>query len=120
MTIARQRVVPASPWFSAGDSVARTLATWHAMIEADDLSGVAVLLHEDCHFSSPAFWKPYVGPVRVAHVLQTAVSLFEDFHYEREFTAEGGRDVVLEFAARLGDLQLKGIDMLALDADGLI
>lgn len=102
------------------EPVARSLTSWHAMIAAGDLSDVARLLREDCQFSSPAFWKPYLGPVRVAHVLATAVGILEDFRYEREFHTADGRDVVLEFAARIGDLELKGIDMIAFDAEGLI
>jgi hypothetical protein len=100
--------------------VAATLARWHAMVEAGDLSDVAELLHPDVSFSSPAFWKPYPGPVAVAHVLATAVRNFEDFAYLRSFATAGGHDVVLEFSARIGELQLEGIDMIAFDAAGLI
>ncbi|HUR73123.1 MAG TPA: nuclear transport factor 2 family protein [Sporichthya sp.] len=101
-------------------AVARGLETWHSMIATGDLSEVRALLDDDVRFSSPAFWHPYAGPTKVAHVLQTAVSVFEDFRYEREFATSGGHDLVLEFAARLGDLELKGIDMIAFDTDGLI
>jgi hypothetical protein len=100
--------------------VAKSLEAWHAMIAAGDLSEIGSLLHADVLFSSPAFWHPYPGPVKVGHVLQTAVSVFEDFAYHREFATADGQDIVLEFSARLGDLELKGIDMIAFDADGLI
>ncbi|MBA3743649.1 hypothetical protein [Sporichthya sp.] len=62
----------------------------------------------------------YPGSARVAHVLQTAVSIFTDFRYEWEFATEDGLHVVLEFAAKIGGLDLKGIDMIAFDADGMI
>jgi hypothetical protein len=100
--------------------VAATLARWHAMVEAGDLSDVAELLHPDVSFSSPAFWKPYPGPVAVAHVLATAVRNLKDFTYLRSFATAAGHDVVLEFSARIGELQLEGIDMIAFDAAGLI
>jgi hypothetical protein len=101
--------------------VGAALTRWHAMVAAQDLSGVAELLHPDVEFSSPAFWKPYTGPIAVAHVLQTAVrNLATDFTYHRSFATEDGHGVVLEFSARLDDLQLKGIDMIAFDDAGLI
>jgi len=34
--------------------------------------------------------------------------------------SEDGQSVVLEFSARVGDRGLKGIDLIAFDADGLI
>lgn len=100
--------------------VARALEAWHAMIAAADLSDVGSLLREDVLFSSPAFWHPYLGRTKGAHVLQTAISVFEDFAYHREFATADGRHLVLEFSARIGDLELKGIDMIAFDDDGLI
>ncbi|HZE65527.1 MAG TPA: nuclear transport factor 2 family protein [Sporichthyaceae bacterium] len=106
---------------NVSDPVAKTLERWHAMVAANDLTEVAELLHPDVAFSSPAFWSPYPGPVAVAHVLQTAVGvLATDFTYHRSFATDDGQHVVLEFSARLEELELKGIDMIAFDADGLI
>jgi hypothetical protein len=106
---------------NVSDPVAETLERWHAMVAANDLSDVAALLHPDVAFSSPAFWAPYTGPVAVSHVLQTAVGvLATDFTYHRSFATDDGQHVVLEFSARLEELELKGIDMIAFDADGLI
>ncbi|HEY2833079.1 MAG TPA: nuclear transport factor 2 family protein [Sporichthyaceae bacterium] len=100
---------------------AATLTRWHAMVAALDLTDVAELLAADVEFSSPAFWKPYSGPVAVAHVLQTAVrNLATDFTYHRSFATDDGCGVVLEFSARLDELELKGIDMIAFDTAGLI
>ena len=101
-------------------AVEKSLAEWHRMIAAEDLSDIGSILHPEVAFSSPAFWHPYVGATKVGHVLQTAVSIFTDFTYHREFVTADGQDVVLEFGARIGDLELKGIDMIAFDDDGLI
>jgi hypothetical protein len=106
---------------TVSDPVATTLARWHAMVAANDLGDVAEVLHPDVAFSSPAFWAPYRGRVAVAHVLQTAVGILAtDFTYHRSFATDDGRHVVLEFSARLDELELKGIDMIAFDADGLM
>lgn len=102
------------------EPVATSLQRWHAMVAALDLSAVGDLLAGDVAFSSPAYWKPYLGRQVVAHVLQTAMGNFTDFAYHRQFVTGDGFHVVLEFSARIGDLDLKGIDMIAFDADGLI
>lgn len=100
--------------------IAASLARWHAMVATGDLSDVAELLHPQASFSSPAFWKPYPGPVAVAHVLQTAMRILTDFAYHRSFATDDGLNVVLEFSARIGDLELRGIDMITFDEAGLI
>lgn len=100
--------------------VARALEAWHQMVAASDLSDIGSLLHAEVLFSSPAFWHPYPGAVKVGHVLQTAISVFDDFRYHREFVTSDGQDIVLEFSARLGDLELKGIDMIGFDSEGRI
>jgi hypothetical protein len=106
---------------NVSEPVAKSLARWHEMVAANDLTDVAGLLHSDVAFSSPAFWKPYTGPVAVAHVLQTAVGILAtDFTYHRSFATADGQHVVLEFSARLEELELKGIDMIAFDGVGLI
>jgi hypothetical protein len=46
--------------------------------------------------------------------------VFEDFEYVREFAGPGGRDVVLEFSARVGEKMLKGADFIKFDEEGLI
>ncbi len=94
------------------------LRRWHAMVDALDLTDVGDLLAEDAQFSSPAYWNPYVGRVAVAHVLQTAMRTFTDFAYHRSFATDDAAHVVLEFSARIGDLELKGIDMIAFDETG--
>jgi hypothetical protein len=96
------------------------MQTWHTMIAALDLRAVGSLLRPDAEFASPAYWKPYLGAERVAHVLQTAMTVFRDFAYHRQFVTADGRNVVLEFSARVEELELKGIDMIAFDEAGLI
>jgi len=47
------------------------------------------------------------------------VQAFSDFRYHRTFIG-GERDVVLEFSAKVGDRDLKGIDMIRFDEAGRI
>ena len=48
------------------------------------------------------------------------LQVFEDFRYHRELVSAEGSDVVLEFSARVGDRELKGIDMIRFDEAGKI
>lgn len=63
---------------------------------------------------------PYESAAAVNLILNTVVRVFEDFAYQRELASTDGTDVVLEFSARVGDRQLKGIDMIRFDEAGLI
>ena len=99
---------------------AASLARWHAMVEAADLSGLEAIVHPDAVFSSPVAHTPYRSRDAVVLAVTTALSVFSDFSYHRSFVAEGGKDVVLEFRARVGDRDVHGIDMIAFDDDGRI
>jgi hypothetical protein len=95
----------------------KTLAEWHRMVGAHDLSQVASLCAPNIVFRSPIAHTAYEGAPLVAQFLQQAAGALEDFRYDRTFTA-GDHSVVLEFSARVGDKALKGIDMIRFDADG--
>ncbi|BAP79129.1 MAG: nuclear transport factor 2 family protein [Pseudomonas sp.] len=90
------------------------------MIAAGDLSRLPELLHPQAVFRSPMAFTPYESAAAVNLILNTVVRVFEDFAYHRELASTDGTDVVLEFSARVGDRQLKGIDMIRFDEAGLI
>ena len=94
------------------------LARWHAMIESGDSRALPEMLAEDVVFRSPFAFTPYRGRHAVAALLQTVIQVFGDFRYHRQFVA--GDSAALEFSASVGDLSLKGIDLIRLDADGRI
>jgi hypothetical protein len=101
-------------------SAAATLQRWHRMIQSQDLSRLPELLHPQAVFRSPMAFKPYESATAVNLILNTVVTVFEDFAYHREFVSADGSNAVLEFSARVGDRQLKGIDMIRFDESGLI
>ena len=101
-------------------AVAATLAQWHRMIAAGDLGDLPSLLHPDATFRSPMAFKPYASAKAVNLVLTTAFRVFEDFAYHRELASDDGLSAVLEFSARVGDKELKGIDLIRFDAAGKI
>jgi hypothetical protein len=101
-------------------AAAASLARWHAMVDAGDLSALEEIVHPDAVFSSPVAHTPYRSRDAVVLALRAALSVFSDFTYHRSFATGGGRDVVLEFRARVGDRDVHGIDMIAFDEDGLV
>jgi hypothetical protein len=101
-------------------AVARSLAAWHDMLSRRDFSQLHTLVHADAVFRSPMAFKPYASAPAVLLILRTVITIFEDFSYHRQLASDDGLNVVLEFSARVGDKQLKGIDLIRFDEAGLI
>jgi hypothetical protein len=99
-------------------AAATSLATWHRMIAARDLSGLRAIVHPQAVFRSPMAVTPYASADAVVLLLTTVLGVFEEFTYHRELT--DGDNAMLEFSARVGDRTLKGIDLIRFDAAGLI
>jgi hypothetical protein len=99
---------------------AKSLAQWHDMVARRDLSAVETLLHPQVVFRSPMAHHPYPTAPVVATILRTVLTIFEDFTYHRELATDDGSSVVLEFSARVGARELKGIDMVRFDETGKI
>ena len=90
------------------------------MIATGDLGALPSLLHAGATFRSPMALKPYASANAVNLILTTVFGVFEDFVYHRELASDDGLNAVLEFSARVGDKQLKGIDLIRFDTDGKI
>ncbi|MCL8396122.1 nuclear transport factor 2 family protein, partial [Pseudomonas aeruginosa] len=68
-------------------NAAATLAEWHGLIARRDLSGLPRLLHPDAVFRSPMAHKPYAGAPVVSMILNTVLTVFEDFAYHRQLAS---------------------------------
>lgn len=101
-------------------AVQASLQQWHEMVAARDLSALPGILHDEACFRSPMAFKPYKSAAAVHLILGTVLTVFQDFTYHRSFASDDGLNVVLEFSATVGDKSLKGIDMIAFDAQGRI
>jgi len=101
-------------------AVSESLAHWHSMVAAGDLSKLNSILHTDAVFRSPVAHTPYPGAPVVALILNTVAQVFTEFTYLRELSTADGHSVVLEFSAQVNGKQLKGIDMLRFDETGKI
>jgi hypothetical protein len=101
-------------------NVAVTLEQWHEMISRKDLSALPELLDPQAVFRSPMAHTPYPGAPVVSMILNTVMNVFEDFAYHRELATGDGLNVILEFSARVGEKELKGIDMIRFNDQGKI
>jgi hypothetical protein len=90
------------------------------MLASGDLSELGSLLHPKVVFHSPMAHTPYPSAMVVGLILTTVSKVFEDFAYHREFASADGLNITLEFSARVGDKQLKGVDLIRFDATGRI
>lgn len=100
-------------------AAAASLAKWHDMIGKADLTDLESIVAEDAVFHSPVANTPYPGKKVVCIVLRGAMTVFRNFVYHRELF-DDENSVCLEFSARVGDKELKGIDLVKFDASGKI
>lgn len=97
-----------------------TLARWHELLAARDITRLDALLAEDAVFHSPVVHTPQHGRELVKFYLTGAfhVLLNDSFRYVREVVGE--RDAVLEFLVEVDGLQVNGVDMIHWNAAGEI
>ncbi len=104
----------------ADPALQATLERWHHCVATRDMGTLREILHPDAVFRSPVAHRPYAGADVVTLILGTVVQVFEDFTYHRTLVTEDSRSVVLEFSARVGERELKGIDLIRIGEDGRI
>jgi hypothetical protein len=94
------------------------LVKWHKYVSEQNMQALAEALADDILFHSPAIWKPKEGKATAMLYFRSAARVLEDFRYHRQFV--GDNAVVLEFSASVGQLSLKGVDILQFNAAGQI
>ncbi len=88
-----------------------TLQGWHRFVETKSIDVLRPLFAETTVFRSPFVTCRSRGRPASLLILTTVVQIFENFRYHRTFAA-GPHDVALEFSANIGELDLKGIDLV--------
>lgn len=96
----------------------QTLALWHQFIEKPSAEILHEILADDVQFHSPFVWKPKDGKAITTQILLTVSQVFQNFRYVREIAEEN--QFCLEFEANIGELNLRGVDLIQLNADGKI
>lgn len=85
-------------------------AAFRRAIESGDVDAAVALFAPDAVFHSPVVHRPYEGREALRVILGAVVRVFEDFRYTGSYVGESGH--VLEFACRVGDRELQGVDIL--------
>ncbi|MEM7670374.1 MAG: nuclear transport factor 2 family protein [Pseudomonadota bacterium] len=88
------------------------------MLESHDAKALTEMLHDQVVFRPPTYWAEWQGREPVAILLEHVSNIFEDFRYRR--TWSDGINHALEFQARVGDLDIVGVDLITTDEAGLI
>ncbi len=95
-----------------------TLSRWHQFVETQNAAILEEILADNVKFHSPFVWKPKDGKAITIIILTTVTKVFEDFRYVREII--DGQNFALEFEARIGELTLRGVDLIKLGESGKI
>ena len=98
----------------------RTIARWHAYMQADDPALLDALLAENVVFESPVVHTPQAGKALTTGYLRAAAQVLGNstFRYLNEWYAEGS--AVLEFACEIDGISINGVDMIFWGKDGRI
>jgi hypothetical protein len=96
----------------------KTLERWHDFVANPSAEILEEIMADDVKFHSPFVWKPKEGKEATIILLMTVAEVFQNFGYIRQLVA--GNHLALEFEARVDDLNLRGIDLIELGADGKI
>ncbi len=83
-------------------------------VEAGDADALVQSLSPDIVFHSPVRFHAFEGRETVGAVLRAVMRVFRDFQYTGEL--HGGADTALVFRAKVGALELEGIDLGTVDA----
>jgi ketosteroid isomerase-like protein len=97
--------------------------SWEEAVSRRDLDAVTALLAEAVTFRSPAVHRPYVGREVVASLLAHVTAVFGGLEYTAVYTSGDG-GVVMQFQTSVAGpdrlLQLEGVDIFRLDAEGRV
>ncbi len=92
---------------------------FRAAAESHDIDALLDTLAPDVVLHSPVTFAPYVGKETVGVLLRLVSEAFEGWRCVTEVHNPDGV-IAFVFRTRVGDRELEGLDLLRLDADGLI
>lgn len=92
------------------------LEQWHKFVKTQDAELLDEILADDVKFHSPFVWKPKEGKQITTTILTTVIDVFEEFQYVRKIIDD--KNCMLEFEAKIGELNLRGVDIIEFGEDG--
>jgi SnoaL-like domain len=102
-------------------SVKTTIAAWHAYMQSPTIEALSAMLANDCVFYSPVVHTPQRGKAMTTAYLWSAAQVFSPdsgFTYAQEII--GAYSVMLEFNATVDGIAINGVDIIHVNAAGLI
>src|SRR5689334_13116067 len=96
------------------------LAKWHEFVQSagQQMDILDDLLADEVVFRSPVVWTPQAGKEITTRYLVSAAQVLQDFQYHRQFYSEDS--VALEFTARIGEINVKAMDIIQFNNEGKI
>jgi hypothetical protein len=88
-------------------------------VEARDFEAMMATFAEDAVLHSPVTFAPFEGRAAIRPLFAILYEAFQDFQYTDELEARDGTRALV-FNARVGDLDLQGLDLIRYDESGLI
>jgi hypothetical protein len=85
---------------------------------AHDADALVAALADDVVLHSPILFKPVIGKPAVGALLRAVMRVLTNFRYVAELSGSG--KTALEFQANVDKLELQGIDLIEVDAAGLV
>lgn len=97
---------------------------WEAAVASGDVASVEALLAEDVTFRSPVLFRPTVGRRPTTLLLAAVLQVFGELRYTHRYLDEpDGVTLQFETTVEAADgrrLDVEGVDVFRLDADGRI
>jgi len=97
----------------------QTIAAWRRALPFANAELLKPLLAEHVTFHSPAVQSPIKGREAALLVMTAVAEVLENMRYHRLFVG-GPCEVALEFSGDVGKFHLTGVDVMRLDANGLV
>jgi hypothetical protein len=91
------------------------------VFEGHKVQLLSELLAEEVVLHSPVVWTPQRGKAITMLYLRGAAQVLQtDFHYTRQIIDAEGKNWCLEFECKVGEISVKGVDLIQLNEEGKI
>jgi len=107
-----------APIASERESQARAEAAIHDLFERRSGDAIAPLLAPDVRLKPPTYWKTWEGVEHVRRLLGFAANNIDGLRYAKVYW--NGRHGAFQFVAKIGDLDITGVDLVVLNDAGQI
>lgn len=91
----------------------KRLEQWNSVVFDRNMAGLYEILSPKVVLHSPFVFRPKDTFNKTKFILENVIEVLEDFQYHRKIM--DGKKWALEFSAHVGDIQVKGIDLIEFD-----